>query len=326
MEKTKILEEIEKWKKIEETNNKNDPEILQINDSIKEIEHKMLKYLLEKYNSLELLETLKKKGIINNNGDLIYGNGISLTNNTLNFGFAGLSYYINPKSAMMLYGAYLEFSDGKINNNIRKELDYKNMSNSDLYNLNSYEIIYWCYINDITFAEFAKANFIHECSHRFGISGGEEPDDPYLFNVFAEGITELLAREFAKEKNMMYLPLFRNTELKFVQYFFENEKEELKNMILTWDNSYNVIVTVLFYLFNLVDNDDMSYEEKWLIIEKVLGETYQVKKERENNDTQIKSSDSFITIFDKLSIREDSEMIIEKVQEAIITQKNSKRK
>ncbi len=312
------------WKKIEETSNKNDPEILQINDAIKEIEHKMLKYLLEKYNSPELLETLKKKGIINNKGDLIYGNGISLTNNTLNFGFAGSSYYINPKSAMMLYGAYLEFSDGKINNNIRKELDYKNMSNSDLYNLNSYEIIYWCYIHDITFAEFAKTNFIHECSHRFGISGGEEQDDAYLFNIFAEGITELMAREFARAKNMLYFPIFRNTELQFVCHFFENDIDELKNMTLTWDNSYDVIISALFYLFNL--SDETSSQENWRILDGVLGMTCQVQNERRNKGTQINPSDSFITIFDKQSIREDSEMIIEKVQESIIAQKNSKRK
>ena len=324
MEKTKILEEIERWKKIEETNDKNEPEILQINDAIKKIEYKMLNYLLEKYNSSELLETLKKKGILNNDGELIYGNGISLTNRTLNFGFAGSSYYINPKSAMMLYGAYLEFSNGKINNNIRKNLDYKSMTNADLYKLNSYEIIYWCYIHNITFVEFAKANFIHECSHRFGISGGEEPDDPYLFNVFAEGITELMAREFAKEKNMMYLPFFRNTELKFVQHFFENETDELKNMALTWDNSYDVITVALFYLFNISDNDELSYEEKWLTIERVLGATYQVKKERENNGTQIKPTDSFIDIFDKQSLREDSERIIERAQESIISQKSSK--
>ena len=75
---------------------------------------------------------------------------------------------------------------------------------------------------------------------------------------------------------------------------------------------------------NKVYQKDFGLNEEKVPVEKM--QMGFVVAERKNKGTQINPSDSFITIFDKQSIREDSEMIIEKVQESIIAQKKSKRK
>lgn len=317
MERNKILQEIELWNRIAESNDIDSPEIIEINQEIKKIEIRMLKYFIQKYDSPKLIESLKAKKIIDDNGKLIDNNGLFLTQRTLNFGYSSSSYYLNPKSAMMLYSSYLDFSNGIINENIRQDLDYKNISDKDLYKLNSYEIIYWCYIHDITFLDFAKANFIHECSHRFGIAGGDEPDDPYLFNVLTEGTTEIIAREFAQENGLFYIPIFRKTEIEFVRHFFEGDMEELKKMSLTWDKTYHVIYVALFYLFNIYENDDLTLIEKYRIIEKVLGEKQDVERLRRNIGASISQTDSFITIFDKIALREKTEKLIETTESVI---------
>ena len=312
MEKNKILEEIERWNKISKENDNNAPEILRISDAIDKIEQKMLDYFIKKYGLETIRKHFKSREILDANGILIPKKMLKITIYTHNFGYGGNDkYYINPESALMLYNVYLEFTEGKINGNIRKKIDYENLTYSDLYQLNQYEMIYWCFIHNITFEDFAKMNFIHECSHRFGISSADDLD-PYIFTVTEEGLTELIARDFAKEENLPYIPLFRQKELDFIYYFFDEVTEDLKYITIAYyDDEYDVLCRSMYYLFNLEKYDML---EIWYMLNHAFGSLSDAQREWKKSGTNITPGDSFFDVFDKISMRED---FIQKVEEVM---------
>lgn len=313
MEKSKILNEIEKWQRIAETNDTNNIEIKSISDEIKKIEYNMLQYLLKKYDTNLLLQSLKAKHVIGDSGEIIVNDGIIIDESILNFGCDRNKYYLNPKSAMMLYNCYLDFANGIIHKNIRQDIDYSSLKYDELYSLNPYECIYWCYVHNITFTDFAKMNFVHECAHRFGSSLSLDlPHEPFLCNIVEEGITEIIARNYALAENKPYIPIFRETEVEFVKYFYDID--DIVEFILYFQNqggAYNAAC------FLFLDNDEIDEEKLENLLVNAAGSNGEINAQREKNGTKINQDDSFMIIFDKIALRKEYEKFIERTEQAM---------